>query len=210
MTRPAIIFLACLVAFTLLFVLVGDALSVPDSHRALVMEQIQLRERHEARQKKARKLRQRYREWRVWRRDDIRERVHAWALHGLGDGFAKYAPCGVPWCALYVKYYVSECEPRHPLPANPASTSSWRAAIRRGVRGLRRVVERRHICRGDLVCFPWGHMGIFHRATGSGFWSIEGNCTGRVRLRWHPWGAADCFGRVLVTFTPQRFRGIAR
>jgi len=207
-TRPALILLAILIAYALLFVLVGEAISatVSSDHYLIVTEYLDVKERQEAKRKKVRKLRQRYLEWRQWRKDDIRERVHAWAVAGLGDGYAKYAPYGVPWCALYVQSCVSRCEPDHPLPANPASTGSWRAAIRAKARGLREVVERRHIRRGDLVCFVWGHMGVFHRAVKAGFWSIEGNCSGRVRLRWHRWHDADTFGRVLVTFIPERFR----
>ena len=206
MTRLALLIAACAIVLAL----TADARALPDPRNALIVEQIQVRERIEAKHERARKLRRRYFDWRQWRKVDVRERVHAWAVAGLGDGYSRYAPAGVPWCALYVSFCVFRGESRHPLPANPASTSSWRAAIRREVRGLREVVERRHIRRGDIVCFVWGHMGIFHRAVKAGFWSIEGNCTNRVRLRWHPWSAADTFGRVLFTKIPERFRGIAR
>lgn len=211
MTRPALLIL---IVLAILFVCVTDALAVVDPHKALVMEQIQTRELVEAKRRKVRLLRQRYREWRGWRKADVRRRVHRWAVHELGtcergdNWLPRYDAHGVPWCGLCVSFCVSKGEDGHPLPANPASTSSWRAAIRAGQRGLRRVLERRNVLPGDIVTFPYGHVGIVHRPTGGGFWSIEGNCTDAVRLRWHGWGEADTFGRVLFTKIPERFKGV--
>jgi hypothetical protein len=195
----------------LLTIPVTDALAAPVScdHYRSVSRYLAAKERREA---KYRKLRQRYLAWRQWRADDVRERVHRWAVHEIGtceSGYnylPRYDAYGVFWCALYVSFCVSKGEDGHPLPANPASTSSWRAAIRSETRGLRQVHERANVLPGDIVCFPYGHTGIVHRPTGSGFWAIEGNCTDAVRLRWHAWGEADTFGRVLFTKIPERFQ----
>lgn len=182
------------------------AAAVSSDHFLIVSDYVAAHERQQAREERYRRLRQRYLAWRQWRKLDVPRRVHRWAVAGIGDGYSRYAPSGLPWCALFAAFCVGRGEDGHPLPANPASTGSWRAAIRAEVRGLRRVFERRNVRPGDVVTFPYGHTGIVHKTHSGGFWSIEGNCTDRVRLRWHPWSAADTFGRVLFTKIPERFR----
>ena len=118
------------------------AAAVSSDHYLCVSRYVAAQERQREREARYRKLRRRYLDWRQWRKLDVPRRVHAWAVAGPGDGYAKYAPYGVPWCALFASFCVKRGEDGHPLPANPASTSSWRAAIRSGQRGLRRVLER--------------------------------------------------------------------
>ena len=217
MAKGCIVAIAILIAWSLLFVFVADALSAAVScdHYLIVSEYIAVRERQETKRKKHRKLRQRYLAWRQWRKDDVRERVHRWAVNELGthesggNYLPRYDAYGIPWCAAFVGFCVGKAEDGRPVASNPNSTSSWRAAIRAEVRGLREVVERRHVLPGDIVTFPYGHCGIVHKVHSAGFWAIEGNSSDRVALRFHPWSAADSFGRVLPVRTPDRFEGVA-
>ena len=213
MSRTAIIFLACLIAYTILFVFIGEALTAPlyDQHAILVTEQIQARERHERKLRHERQLRRDYRDWLEHRRVLLRQRVHGVAVRELGvteygyNTVPRYGVCGIPWCAQFVGWCVSRSEADRPLPPNPNSTSSWRRAILEQCRGLAQVHRHANVRAGDLVCFP-AHMGIVHRPGSDGFWSIEGNASDAVRLRWHPWQSADTFGRLRVVAVPARFQ----
>ena len=214
MTRPALIIaLAALIAYAVLFVFVGEALTAPlsDPHAVLVTEQIQARERAVRQLRHRRQLRRDYRDWLDHRRILLRQRVHDWAVSQIGvcESGYNYVPSlgvyGWPWCASFVARAVASAEDGRPLASNPNSTSSWRWAIRAQARGLAWIHRHANVRPGDIVTFPWGHIGIVHKTGRNGFWSIEGNVSDRVGLRWHAWYAADSFGRLRVVAVPERF-----
>lgn len=178
----------------------------------LYLERLAKQRAKEKKLKRLRKLKARYTDWRAWRKGDIRWRCHAWAVHEYqirvretaNNVVPRYDVNGYQWCARFVQVCVEHAEPGRPMPSNPLSTSSWREAIRNHRCGLRPVWSHRMVRPGDVVCFP-RHMGIFHRATKGGFWSIEGNVSNCVGLRWHRWYEADTFGRLTITRVPDRF-----
>ncbi len=216
MTRAAT--LPILALGLILVVLLGPVLDA----KAIVPEQVDvqvaevLKERAQAQRRRDRwHLIQRYRLWRQWRKNDVRRRVHRWAVHELHIGVCetgtntvpRYGVYGYEWCAKFVAVMVRKGEPGHPLPPNPNSTASWKEAITHRRHGFRQLSLRANVKPGDIVCFR-AHMGIVHRTDKHGFWSIEGNCTDRVAKRFHYWWEADVFGRVLPTRIPERFDGL--
>ena len=204
-----------LLAITILAFLVTapDAKAIIPEVRAQNVAQV-LHEREQARKKRQKWLSvQRYREWRAWRKNDIRRRCHRWARHELAIGVGecgynvvpRYGVYGIPWCAAFVAYVVDKAEPGRPLPSNPNMCSCWEDAIRHRKKGLRPVWTKRGVKPGDIVVF-WGHIGIVDYTTRTGFWSIEGNATNRVARRFHYWYEAEVFGRLLPTRVPERFK----
>jgi hypothetical protein len=187
--------LLILLAILLFLAIVAEVRAVPCDHYAVVSEYITARDKARAERRRLRQLRIRFEAW----RDRQRLRIHDRAYGEVGTyGGWKYGRSTL-WCGVFVDW----CCPEFCDPYNPALSWAWADAIRRG-RHFCRIWKRQNVKPGDVVAFTWGHVGIVHRKDGAGFWSIGGNESNAVRLRWHAWSEAVCFGRVVFP-RPARF-----